>query len=731
VIAASSSATIFDTLKITATPVPVTVATNPVARSVSVQQGNAAPSDNATVTLSGTNASSTSWTATKKKAWLTLTTTSGTGNGTVTWTRNAAGLVVGTYVDTITVAAASSSATVYDTLKVTSAGATVMTVSPAAKSISIPQGQNGWSDDEQVTFVGPNAATTAWSATHSNVAWAGFVNTGGVGNGAITWGRYAAALPVGTYVDTITVTAVGVVGPPIVVFDTVKVTGVAAPPPPPPPPAGQVTLSVTPGARRVSIVQGSAAPGDSVQVTLSGTNADATNWWVVKRQAWLTVVSATGTGSTSIRWTRNASGLVPGTYVDTLTVSTAVTSSITVFDTLVVTATVVPVTVAVNPGARFVAVAQGSNAPSDNAVIVLSGTNASSTGWTATKRQSWLSFTTSAGTGSGQVAWVRNTSGLAVGTYVDTITVSAGSASAVLYDTLRITSVAAPLVMTVSPASKSVVIQQGGAGFSDDEQVSFAGTSANAAAWFATHTSAPWAAFVNVSGIGNGAVTWGRNISALTPGLYVDTITVTSTATGQSVRVYDSVRVLVVAAPPPTPSTIDLAPHGRRVRSYRFAGASSLSALDGDSVRIDINAPDSISAGGWSASVSSSRLVLFASSGLVNSFLKWSRATQSYEPGVYVDSVVVSLQRDPSVRAIFVDSLEVVAVAVPVPDAAVGDLFDHVSLTDDQRIALDRQGNGNGRYDLGDFLAWVNRNHIHLTPAASLRMKQAATIGLH
>ena len=85
---------------------PLTLALSPGSRNVAVQQGATAPADNATVTLSGTNATSTIWSATRKQSWTTLTTSSGTGSGTVAWSRNATGLGVGTYVDTITVAAA-------------------------------------------------------------------------------------------------------------------------------------------------------------------------------------------------------------------------------------------------------------------------------------------------------------------------------------------------------------------------------------------------------------------------------------------------------------------------------------------------------------------------------------------------------------------------------------------------------------------------------------------------
>jgi hypothetical protein len=64
------------------------------------------------------------------------------------------------------------------------------------------------------------------------------------------------------------------------------------------------------------------------------------------------------------------------------------------------------------------------------------------TAWTATKRRAWTTLTTSSGTGSGRVRWSRDASGLAVGTYVDTITVTASGATgspAILVDTLRVT----------------------------------------------------------------------------------------------------------------------------------------------------------------------------------------------------------------------------------------------------------------------------------------------------
>ena len=77
------------------------------------------------LTIVGDPAGATSWTVTHgSAAWLTLNTTSGRGNGNITWTRSAANLPDGIYVDTITIAAGAARTTVVDTLVVTAPAVT-------------------------------------------------------------------------------------------------------------------------------------------------------------------------------------------------------------------------------------------------------------------------------------------------------------------------------------------------------------------------------------------------------------------------------------------------------------------------------------------------------------------------------------------------------------------------------------------------------------------------------
>jgi hypothetical protein len=58
-----------------------------------------------------------------------------------------------------------------------------------------------------VTLVGENAATTSWTASHNESLWLTLTADQGVGNGLLSWSRDPSLLRVGTYVETITVTA--------------------------------------------------------------------------------------------------------------------------------------------------------------------------------------------------------------------------------------------------------------------------------------------------------------------------------------------------------------------------------------------------------------------------------------------------------------------------------------------------------------------------------------------
>ena len=150
-----ASAQLVDSLYMFTAPAMSLAATS--RRTQLVAGGATSKADSADVVFSGWEAQAVAWTASAKAAWLTLQTPAGTGSGKVRWTRSAAALAAGTYVDTITVTAAASGTPLrfIDTLRVyaplaLASGARPAAVMGAAYDDTLqvsggPEGARGWS----------------------------------------------------------------------------------------------------------------------------------------------------------------------------------------------------------------------------------------------------------------------------------------------------------------------------------------------------------------------------------------------------------------------------------------------------------------------------------------------------------------------------------------------------------------------------------------------------------
>ncbi len=191
-----------------------------------------------------------------------------------------------------------------------------------------------------------------------------------------------------------------------------------------------LTLAVSPGARRDSASTGDTGlHADSAMVILSGTNASTTGWSATHGAAsWIALTTSSGTGTTRLRWTRNPTGLAPGTYVDTIRVAVpgAIDSPWSVRDTLIVQSPPTTVTVTLAPGNRSDSATAGSVAQiADSAALSIVGTGADTTSWTVTVARGapWITLATASGTGSGTVRWSLDPSDLQPGSYADTIVV--------------------------------------------------------------------------------------------------------------------------------------------------------------------------------------------------------------------------------------------------------------------------------------------------------------------
>ena len=182
----------------------------------------------------------------------------------------------------------------------------------------------------------------------------------------------------------------------------------------------------------------------------------------------------------------------------------------------------------------------------DSLPLTLRGRNSGATSWTATHGGgAWLTLSTASGQASGLLRWNRDPTGLGVGSYIDTITVtSAGAVGSPLriLDTLQILG---PLSAAVTPLSHRDSLPQGLASAqTDSAAITLASFGSDTARWTATHTSAAWLTLAAANGVGSGALRWSVAPAGLGSGLYVDTIVVTvAGALGSPVHLVDTLQV--------------------------------------------------------------------------------------------------------------------------------------------------------------------------------------------
>ncbi len=298
-----------------------------------------------------------------------------------------------------------------------------LAVVPAVRRDTVMVGATTLANDSaDVVLTGMGSGTAGWTATHAAAAtWITLGMSSGMGNGTVVWARDPTGLAGGVYVDTITVTAVGAVDSPWLVFDSLVVEGA-------------LTMLVTPGSRTGAVPVGSTGlRADSAAIQLSGTGASTTSWSAAAtRGEWITVTTPSGTRSGTVRWTGNPQGLLAGVYVDTIVVTAAgaVGSPADVIDSLVVQ---VPAVVFNPASTRDTAISGTPGERPGSAQVVLAGGADSTSTWTVTHTgAARLTLLTMSGQGSQVVFWTRSAASLLDRVYADTLTVVTSNADTAL-----------------------------------------------------------------------------------------------------------------------------------------------------------------------------------------------------------------------------------------------------------------------------------------------------------
>lgn len=282
----------------------------------------------------------------------------------------------------------------------------------------------------------------------------------------------------------------------------------------------------------------SAASGiDPASQTLLITNTlgSAMNWTIDSSTPWLTVASTSGSGnSAEVSVSASVAGLVAGTYVGNLTISSdqADNTPLTVPVTLIVDAGIPP-HIVVSPASLSYSIFSGTGNPAPQS-LALSNSGAGILSWTLATNQAWLTATPVTGTGPGTASIVVNTNGLVAGTYSGSITITDPSA-----DNNPLT---VPVILTIlprpsinfSPSSFSFSAEEGGAN-PPPQTITISNSYLGTLNWTLSD-NVSWLSENPVSGVNTGTSTLSVNIAGLTAGTYLGTITITDPNASNSPR---------------------------------------------------------------------------------------------------------------------------------------------------------------------------------------------------
>ena len=122
----------------------------------------------------------------------------------------------------------------------------------------------------------------------------------------------------------------------------------------------------------------------------------------------------------------------------------------------------------------------------------------------------------------------------------------------------------------------------------------------------------------------------------------------------------------------------------------------------------------------WTAVSHSRWLTLVNPSGTGSGQLRWTRDAGHLAAGTYLDTITVVAAGVVGSPAILIDTLRV--LPLPTVEAAVEELLGSARLTSFEKQHLDHDGNRDAVYNLGDFLAFLDRSGLNLSPELQARI---------
>jgi uncharacterized protein (TIGR03437 family) len=353
-------------------------------------------------------------------AWLTVTPTSGTTNTTLTLTANAGTLTAGTYQGSITITGGASPVSIPVTLMVVGTGSTITANPPAIALPPLLLGQSGFSlGTIQLSALTPTSFVVS---VPSSAPWLTVTPLTEMTPATLTLSASAVVpvvLAAGSYQTTLTVTG-GATPVSIPVMLTVSVA--------------PNSITASPAMASFSQVLGGAAP--SAQ-TVQLSSPSPTNFTASATSTWLTVTPTSGTTPASLTLTVNPAGMAAGTYQDTITISGGSAPV-----TIPVSLTLSNDTFVPTPASLSFKQTVGTTTPSSQTVQL---TSSAPRNYIASATTNWLSVSPAIGITPATLTITANATGLAVGSYMGSITVNGAGAP-----------LSIPVTLTVATAAGAV-----------------------------------------------------------------------------------------------------------------------------------------------------------------------------------------------------------------------------------------------------------------------------------
>jgi hypothetical protein len=338
-----------------------------------------------------------------------------------------------------------------------------------------------------------------------------------------------------------------------------------------------------------SCAKGNNASSQSLQVWNSGTGT--LNYNVSTNQSWITCAQPSGSSTgvsdkKTLTFNYSTSNLALGIYTATITISASGASNTP--QTILVTLTVLPPTIAFSPTSITNTCAVGNNAASQTFQVWNAG--AGTLNYTISTNQSWLSCTSS-GTSTGPtdrktVTVFYTASKLTQGTYAATITITAPGASNTPQTIPMTLTVTPPPAPTISNNVSSTVTASCTQGSSPSGQTFDIWNSGGGTLTYRISTNQSWlsctpsngTSVATSGGSGHNTITVNYAASSLTPGSYSATITISASGaanTPQKILVNLTVNPVANVTPPAAPTISENAPSAINTTCVKGSNASS------------------------------------------------------------------------------------------------------------------------------------------------------------